>query len=525
MILENKHILHHIYTPLPHIFFSFYITFSCCALSASDFNQAYHFEQAQERKKPKPILRYDSTNTIRMPFEGTLGYMAIRGNNFFTGLSDFIITYSLNNEAGTLLNKQKTLATTLSNSASSIINFSTILPSNLPHSLYNESINQMAWTVINGTAYLAVRGYITGQNPYIALYTLDTSTGTLTNKKSTTLALTEPITDMQWVVVNNNAFLALYGVDTQYARPFIITYSLIEQTATLSNKQKILLSSQESINQIAWVVVQNTAYLGLWGLDTGLNKYFITLYRLNSSTGSLINQQKTLLNSSESLTQIEWTVVNNNAYLGVDAYDTLSTRSIIAVYRLNQNTGKLDTRQVTYLPKEESCPQISWVVLNSTAYLGFWGFNSLKQKYFISSFTLNTTTLKLENRNTTLIALGDMINTILWVVIDQTAFLTALGFDSYSGKNFVMLYTLDAANNTLINQQTYFIDTQRSITQAEWVIVQNTAFLGLRGFDNLNNRFYIMVYTLNSLDGILYNKNNYLSTGTDAYYGFEWVAL
>ncbi len=107
MTLENKHILHHIYTPLPHIFFSFYITFSCCALSASDFNQAYHFEQAQERKKPKPILRYDSTNTIRMPFEGTLGYMAIRGNNFFTGLSDFIITYSLNNEAGTLLNKQK----------------------------------------------------------------------------------------------------------------------------------------------------------------------------------------------------------------------------------------------------------------------------------------------------------------------------------------------------------------------------------------------------------------------------------
>jgi len=525
MILENKHLLHYIYIPLPFIALLFFVVLPGFALPGSDLNQAYQFEQTHKTKKPKPVLKYDSAVTIQAPFEGTQGYMAIRGNNFFTGLSDFIITYSLNSESGTLLNKQKTLATIQSNSASSAFNFSTILPSGLPSSLYNESIQQIAWTVINGTAYLAVRGYITGQNPYIALYTLDASTGTLANKNSLTLPLTEPITDMQWVVVNNSAFLTLYGVDTQYSRPFITIYSLIEQTASLSNKQKILLSSQESINQITWVVVQNIAYLGLWGLDTSLNKYFITLYTLNSSIGSLTNQQKTLLNSSESMTQIEWTVVNNNAYLGVDAYDTLSTRSLIAVYRLNQSTGKFDTRQVTYLPKGESCPQIAWVVVNNNAYLGFWGFNSLKQKYFVSSFTLNTTTLKLENRNTTLIALGNMINAILWIVIDQTAFLAAPGFDSYRGKNFVMLYTLDATNNTLGNQQVYFLDIQKSITQSEWVIVQNTAFLGLRGFDNLNNRFYIIVYTLNSLDGILYNKNNYLSTGTDAYYGFEWVAL
>ena len=97
-----------------------------------------------------------------------------------------------------------------------------------------------------------------------------------------TLPQTESINDIQWVVVNNTAYLALYGFDSQYSEYFITVYTLDQTSGALVyNNQKIFLTQFQSINQITWTVANDVAYLGIWGLDSSVNQYFIFIYTLN----------------------------------------------------------------------------------------------------------------------------------------------------------------------------------------------------------------------------------------------------
>ena len=81
--------------------------------------------------------------------------MAIRGNNFFTGSSDYIITYSLNNSTGALINRQQTFAPGNATTTPAPFNFALILQNQLPTNVSTQSIVDISWVVVNGTAYLA----------------------------------------------------------------------------------------------------------------------------------------------------------------------------------------------------------------------------------------------------------------------------------------------------------------------------------------------------------------------------------
>ena len=67
----------------------------------------------------------------------------------------------------------------------------------------------------------------------------------------------------------------------------------------------------------------------LWGLmhiPYSLASHLLQFSRLNTATGGLVNEQKTYLLQQETCNQIEWVVVNNKAYLGIWGFDSLSKR-------------------------------------------------------------------------------------------------------------------------------------------------------------------------------------------------------
>ena len=68
---------------------------------------------------------------------------------------------------------------------------------------------------------------------------------------------------------------------------------------------------------------------------------------------------------------------------------------------------------------------------------------------------------------------------------------------------FIALYTLNQTTIRLTNVQTTYFTIQTSITQIEWVVAHNTAYLGVRGFNGLQNLFYVSVFTLNPNTGLL----------------------
>lgn len=491
--------------------------------------------------KPTKPNKFDPLTQEPAPFIGNQAYMAIRGNNFYTGSSDYIITFSLNISTGALTNRQQTFAQVYSTPAPTPYNFALILQGQLPTNVSTQSVLDIAWVVVNETAYLAATGYITNLGTYIAIYTLDTTTdstsGQLINKQTISLPQTENIIDFQWVVVNDTAYLAIYGFDSQYSEYYITMYTL-NQTIGSSNQtsgvliynQKIFLSQFQSINQISWTVANDIAYLGVWGIDSSVSQYFISTYTLNSTNGNLTNQKTTFMPSGNSITQIEWAVLENTslvdvAYLAVNGYTILSNQPFIDVFTLNTTTGGLVNKQETFLLQQESCNQIEWVVVNNSAYLGIWGFDSFQNNYYLSTFILNPNTGALTNRQKLFTSFGQMINFIAWVVINNKAFLAAPGYNNLQYMAFIALYTFNQTTISLTNVQTTFFSIQTSINQIEWVIAHNTAYLGVSGFNGLQNLFYASVFTLNSNTGLLYNKQTQSATSQETFYQFEWVSL
>ena len=126
--------------------------------------------------KPSTPYKFDPSLQEPVPFMGNQAYMAIRGNNFFNGSSDYIITYSLNNSTGALINRQQTFAQVYATTAPAPFNFALVLQGQLPTNVSTQSVLDIAWVVVNGTAYLAATGYVTNLGTYIAIYTLDTTT-------------------------------------------------------------------------------------------------------------------------------------------------------------------------------------------------------------------------------------------------------------------------------------------------------------------------------------------------------------
>ena len=93
----------------------------------------------------------------------------------------------------------------------------------------------------------------------------------------------------------------------------------------------------------------------------------------------------------ESITQIEWAVLQNAAlvdvpYLAVNGYTILSGQPFIAIFTLNTATGGLVNKQETLLLQQETCNQIEWVVVNNNAYLGIWGFDSVQRQFLSQHF-------------------------------------------------------------------------------------------------------------------------------------------
>ncbi len=487
-------------------------------------------------KSSKPT-HVESSQKKTTPFIGNQAYMAVRGNNYFTGSSDYIITFSLNNSNGGLTNRQQTFTETFATTSPAPFNFALILQGQLPSDINTETISQITWVVVNGTTYLATRGYVKSLGEYIAIYTLDTTidatSGKLINKQTIFVPQTEPLTNIQWVVVNNTAYLATWGFDTQFYQYFIAVYVLDQISGALINKQKILLDQAQSINQITWTVANDIAYLGVWGLNNSRNLYFISIYTLDQTNGSLINvpsKQNTYMASSESITQIEWVVIQNASlqdvsYLAVNGYDILSNRPFIAIFTLNETTGGLANKQKTFLLQQETCNQIEWVVINNNAYLGIWGLDSLQNQYYLSTFILNPTTGSLANRKKNFTPLSEMINFITWVVVNNTAYLATPGFDNFQNKAFIVIYTLNKNTIQLTNPQITFLTIQTSIIQIEWVVANQKAYLGVRGYNNLQNRFYLSVFTLSTNNGSLFNNQIRLASTGETFYQFEWVAL
>ena len=478
-------------------------------------------------QKIKPLTTYESNNLLMATttFTGSQAYMAIRGNNYYTGLFDYIITFSLNNNTGALTNRQQTNTQIYATVVPAPLNFALILQGQLPSDILTQSVVQISWTVVNDTAYLATRGYITNFGLYIGIYTLDPSTDQLINNQIIAIPQTESINDMQWVVVNGVAYLAIWGFDSQYSQYYIGLYRLDQASGGLINPQRIFFPQGISINQISWTVNLNTAYLAIFGPNTNKNLYYILTYTLDSVNGILINPQNTYMASGESIIQIEWVVLNNISYLATNSYDLLSNRPFIATFTLTTNTGGLTNKYKSYLLQQENCNQIEWVVVNNNAYLGFWGFDSLQNRYILSTFILNQDTGALNNRHTQFTTFGQMINFITWVVINNTAYLATPGFDNFQSKAFVGIYTLNVNSQYLNNLQLTFFQIQTSVNQIEWVVVNNTAYLGARGYDSLQDRFYQSVFTLNTNYGGLSNKQIRLASSGETYYQFEWVAI
>ena len=463
--------------------------------------------------------------------------MAIRGNNYFSGLSDYIITYSLNNGTGALINRTQTFAQTYGTTTPSPFNFALISQNQLPTNVSSQSILDISWVVVNGTAYLAATGYGPNLGTYIAIYTLDTTTdstsGQLINYQAVYLPQTENINDIQWVIVNDEAYLAVYGFNSQYSEYFIRLYNLNEANGSLVYDQEFFFTQFQAINQITWTVANDIAYLGVWGVDSSVNQYFIFIYTLNQTNNTLTNQpnkQKTFMPSNESITQAEWTVLQNTAlvdapYLAINGYNTASKQPFIAIFTLNTATGGLINKQEASLAQQESCNQIEWVVINNTAYLGFWGFNSLQNNYYLSTFILNTATGALTNRQKLFTAFGQMINFIAWIVVNNSAYLATPGFNNFQSMAFISLYTFNQNTQQFINPNVTYFTIQTSITQIEWVIANNIAYLGIRGFNGLQNLFYQSVFTLNANTGQLYNKQTQLGATQETFNQFEWVSV
>ena len=492
------------------------------------------------KKPPKPSRpnKFDPSLQEPVPFAGNQAYMSIRGNNFFNGSADYIITYSLNNSTGGLINRKQTFAQVYATTTPASFNFGLNLQNQLPSDVSTQSVVDISWVVVNDTAYLAATGYVTNLGTYIAIYTLDTTTdstsGQLINYQPITLPQTENINDIQWVVVDNTAYLAIYGFDSQYSEYFITVYTLDQTSgALIYNNQKIFLTQFQSINQITWTVANDIAYLGIWGLDSSVNQHYISIYTLNSATGTLSNspnKQKTFMALGESITQIEWAVVKNAAlvdvpYLAVNGYTILSGQPFIAIFTLNTTTGGLVNKQETLLLQQESCNQIEWVVINNNAYLGIWGFDSDQRNFYLSTFVLSQNTGALANRHKLFTSFGQMINFIAWVVVNNTAYLAASGYNNFQYMSLIALYTFNQNTIGLTNVQNTYFTILVSITQIEWVVAHNIAYLGVRGINGQQSLFYITVFTLNPNNGLLYNNQTRFATTQETFNQFEWVSI
>ena len=90
---------------------------------------------------------------------------------------------------------------------------------------------------------------------------------------------------------------------------------------------------------------------------------------------------------------------------------------------------------------------------------------------------------------------------------------------------FISLYTFNQNTQQFINPNVTYFTIQTSITQIEWVIANNIAYLGIRGFNGLQNLFYQSVFTLNANTGQLYNKQTQLGATQETFNQFEWVSV
>lgn len=468
-------------------------------------------------------------------FKGNQAYTAIRGNNFYTGTYDYVITFSLNNKNGTLVNQQTTFVQTFQAQTPAPFNFVFPLQGQLPSNTQAETIAQIAWTVVNGTAYLAARGYNTNLGIYIATYTLNTKTGSLTNEERVYLNENESLNGMQWITVNNQAYLQTWGINTDYNQSILTTYALDATSNLLINPNTLFLPQSQSINQISWTVANNEAYLAIWGFNVSKNLYFVSIYTLDQVNNQLINQKQAYFNTTESVVQIAWVVIQNStpidiAYLAINGYESLSTAPFLTIFTLDETTGALTNKQKLLLLPQETCNQIVWVVVNNNAYLGTWGFDSLANNYYLCTYELSKTKGSLTNRQKIYTIFGEMINFISWVTVKNSAlldiaYLATRGYDNPRNQTFLGIYTFNEPKKLLTNLQLTFFEIQNTINQIEWVVSANKAYLGVIGRDNLNNKFYVSTLTLNPLAGQLTNRYTQLATSSETFYQFEWVAL
>lgn len=437
------------------------------------------------------------------PVIGGTGYLALLGNNAISGF-DILATYSLNSSTGALVNEQTVSAVT--GETFGLISGVTI-------------------DITSSTAFISVKGFDTIQSCYfITTYSIDNTTNALVNKQKLYALFTESITVIDWVDVNNTGYIASWGIDSTKHAPYIAIFTLDPSTGALFNKQKIILNSLQTIGQTQWVVVDNVAYLAVWGFDGQRQLYYVSIYSLDEATGALLFSQQILSAQLETITQFCWTVVSSTAYLHIRGFDGNSQSPYITTFTLSSE-GILSNKKKLVVPQRNFIKYMASITAHGIGYLATMGKNFLQNTATITIYNIDPTTGALANKQEILKNRFESITFIALVVVDETAYLANRGFDNLANTFYETIYTLDSTTGKLINPKKVLARPFETVTDMAWILVNNVAYLGIRGLDTLTHSLYEIIYTLDPTLGALVNRQKTIENQLTTCVQMEWLAV